>query len=192
MDKVFFSARYYIKPRSSEEHEHLVHYVKLRRLELLVNHGNYLGQELQVIRKAAAIGADSEIRKAALDLGPPKTWLTIADELAGTDMNDLRKNVWIACGVLGIDPNHMVWPIKERAERNRSFYNQIRLYISDCHWVSVAEQVYRDLVVLPNVAPDADTAANYEKVLRSIQNENFDAMSRDDPHHWFRIRKARS
>ncbi len=71
-----------------------------------------IGQELQIIRadlKAAAIGGESEIRKAALELGPPKTWITIADDLADTDMVDLRISVYAACGTLGIDANHMLW-----------------------------------------------------------------------------------
>ena len=194
MDQVYYSAAFYLKPRSSEEYERLMHYVKLRRLELLANYGDYLGQELQEIRldlKAAATSAGSEVREAALELGPPKTWLTIADELAGASMGDLRKHVYIACGVLGIDPNHMLWLIKEWAERNRIFHNQIRQYISDCHWARLAEQVCRDLKELLNVAPDSDTAANYEKVLLSIQNEYFDVISRDDPQHWVPNEKAR-
>ena len=194
MDQVYYSAAFYLKPRSSEEHEHLMHYVKLRRLELLANYGHYLGQELQQIRadlKAAATGAGSEVRDATLELGPPKTWLIIADELAGANMADLRKHVYIACGVLGIDPNHMLWLIKEWAERNRIFHNQIRHYISDCHWGRLAEQVCRDLKELLNVTPDSDTAASYEKVLLSIQNEYFDVISRDDPQHWFPNEKAR-
>ena len=193
MDQVYYSAAFYLKPRSSEEHEHLMYYVKLRRLELLANYGHYLGQELQEIRadlKAAATGAGSDVREAALELGPPKTWLTIADELAGANMGDLRKHVYIACGVLGIDPDHMLWLIEEWAERNRFFHNQIRQYISDCHWGSLAKQVCLDLKELLNVAPDLDTAANYEKVLLSIQNEYFDALSRDDFQHWFPNEKA--
>ena len=170
LDQVYYSAAFYLKPRSSEEHEHLMHYIKLRRLELLANYGDYLGQGLGEIRA---------------DLGPPKTWLTIADELAGA------KDVYVACGVLGIDPNHMVWLIKEWAERKRIFHNQIRQYISDCHWARLAEQVCRDLKELLNVAPDGDTAANYEKVLLGIQNEYFDAMDRDDPQHWIPNEKAR-
>ena len=194
MDQVYYSAPFYLKPRSSEEYEHLMHYVKLRRLELLANYGHYLGQELQEIRadlKAAATGAGSDVREAAPELGPPKTWLTIADELAGANMDDLRKHVYIACGVLGIDPDHMLWLIKEWAERNRFFHNHIRQYISDCHWGSLAKQVCRDLKELLNVAPDLDTAANYEKVLLSIQNEYFDVISRDDFQHWFPNEKAR-
>lgn len=194
MDQVYYSAAYYLKPRSVEEHEHLMYYVKLRRLELLANYGDYLGQELQEIRadlKAAATGVGSEARDAALQLGPPKTWLTIADELAGTNMGKLRDHVYIACGVLGIDPYHMLWLIKEWAERNRIFHNQIRQYISNCHWGRLAEQVCRDLKELLNVAPDSDATVNYEKVILSIQNEYFDTINRDDPQHWFPNEKAR-
>ena len=197
MDQVYYSAAFFLKPRSSEEHEHLMHYVKLRRLELLANYDDYLGQELQEIRadlKAAATGAGSEVREAAVRavrLGPGKTWLTIVDELAGANMDDLHKHVDIACGVLGIDRNHMLWLIKEWAERNRTFHSQIRQYISDCHWPRLAERVCRDLQELLNVAPDPDTAANYEKVLLSIQNEYFDAISPDDPQHWLPNEKAR-
>lgn len=171
-----------------------MYYVKLRRLELLANYGDYLGQELQEIRadlKVAAIGADSKVQKAAEDLGPPNIWLAIADDLVGDKFDDIRKNVRIACGVLGIDPNHMLWLLKEWGERNRMFYNQIRHNISDCNWSHLAEQVCRDLKELPNVAPDTDTAANYEKVLLSIQNEHFDALTRDDPQNWFPNEKAR-
>lgn len=194
MDQVYYSAAFYLKPRSSEEHEHLMHYVKLRRLELLANYGDYLEQELQCIRadlKAAATGAGSVVRDAALELRSRKTWLTIADELAGANMSDLRKHVYIACGVLNIDPNHMLWLIKEWAEKNRIFHNQIRQHISNCHWGRLAEQVCRDLQELLDVAPDPDTAANYKKVLLTIQNEYFDVISRDDPQHWFSNEKAR-
>ncbi|KAL2048000.1 hypothetical protein ABVK25_011096 [Lepraria finkii] len=194
MDQVYYSAAFFLKPRSVEEHEHLMCYVKLRRLELLANYGDYLGQELQEIRadlKAAADGVGSEARDAALQLGPLKTWLTIADELAGANMGKLRDNVWIACGVLGIDPNHTLWLIKEWGERNRTLHNQIRQYISNCHWARLAEQVCRDLKELLNVAPDSDTTVNYERVILSIQNEYFDNINRDDPQHWFPNEKAR-
>ncbi len=106
-------------------------------------------------------------------------------------MADLRKSVYVACGTLGIDANHMLWLIKEWAERNRIFQNQIRQYISDCRWGSLAEQICRDLKELLNVASDSDMAKNYERVLLSIQNEYFDAMSRDDPESWFPNETAR-
>jgi hypothetical protein len=62
------------------------------------------------------------------------------------------------------------------AERNCVFHNQIRQYISDCHWGHLAEQLCRDLKELLNVAPDPDTAARYEEVLLSIQKEYFDVI----------------
>ena len=194
LDRVHCSSAFYYKARSPEEHGRLMLYIKLRRLELLANYGNYLGQELQEIRadlKAAAVDASSEVQEAAMRLGPPKTWLNIASELAGADITDLRKHVDVACGVLGIDSIHMLWLIKEWAERNRIFHNQIRQYISECHWGSLADQICRDLKELLNVAPDSDTAAKYEKVLLNIQNEYFDVMSRDDPQHWLPNEKAR-
>jgi hypothetical protein len=102
--------------------------MKLRQLELLANYGDYLGQKLQEIRadlKAAAAGASSEVRKAAFELRPPKTWLTIVDELAGANVTDLYKYVYIACGILGINPNYMLWLIGEWRDRNCIFHNQI-------------------------------------------------------------------
>ena len=73
-----------------------MHYVKLRRLELLINCDDYLEQELQEIRKklkAAVIDASTEMREASLKLEPPNTWLGIADKLAGANVIDLRKHV---------------------------------------------------------------------------------------------------
>ena len=186
MDEVYCSAAFYFKPRSSEEYEHLMLYVKLRRLEFLANYGDYLGQELQEIRldlKAIAIGASSEVRVAAIELGPPRSCLDTASELAGDVVGNLRKDVDIACGVLGIDSIHMSWLIKEWADRNR-IHNPIRRYISDCRWVSLAQQICRDLKEILNVAPDQETAAKYEKILLTIQDEYFDVLNRDDHEHW--------
>ncbi|KAI9827076.1 MAG: hypothetical protein M1826_006440 [Phylliscum demangeonii] len=151
MDQVYSSAAFYFKP---EDPDRLMHYVKLRRLELLANYGDYLGLDLQELRadlKAAAVGGSTEVQKAAGELGPPKTSLTI----------------------------------KEWAERNRTFDNQIRQYVTDCHWFDLAQQICRDLHELVNVAPDLDTAAKYEKVLVGIREDYFDVISDDDPHYWF-------
>ena len=183
MDEVYCSAAFYFKPRSLEEYEHLMLYVKLRRLEFLANYGEYLGQELQEIRlglKAIAIGASSEVRVAAIELGPP----------SGEGVGNLRKDVDIACGVLGIDSIHMSWLIKEWADNNR-IHNQIRQYISDCHWVSLARQICRDLKEILNVAPNQETAAKYEKILLTIQDEYFDVLSRDDHEYWLPNEKMR-
>lgn len=194
MDRIYYSAAFYFVPRSPDDYERLMTYVKLRRLELLANYGDYLGQELQEIRtdlKKAATGASLEVRDAATALGPRNTWLSIANELEGADMNDLRKHVIIACEVLGIDSDHMVWLIKEWGDRNRIFHNQIREFISNAQWTRLAAQVSRDLKELLNVAPDPDTAARYEKVLLSIQSEYFDVYDRDDYEGWLPNEKAK-
>ena len=195
MDQIYHTAAFYLKPRSSEEYERLMLYLKLRRLEFMANYGDYFGQQMQEILvdlKAAAIGASSEVREDAIGSRPPKSWLDIAGELGGEDVGKLRKHAVIACGVLGVDSLHMTWLIKEwAADRNRIFHNQTRQYIFDCHWVSLAQQTCRDLKELLNVAPDADTAKQYEKVLLSIREEYFDAMSRDEPQYWFPNGNAR-
>lgn len=194
MDQVYYSAAFYLKARSPEEYDRLMSYLKLRRLELLANYGDYLGQELQEIRadlKAAAIGASSDVREVAIRLGPPKSWIDIAEQLDSEDMSNLRQHVDVACGILGIDSNHMLWLIKEWAERNRFFHNKIRLYISDCHFNSLAGQIHRDLKELQNVAPDQETAKQYERVLINIRDEYFDVMNPHDPEHWIANEKAR-
>ena len=187
MDQVYYSAAFYLKPRSSEEYEHLMLYVKLRRLEFLANYGDYLGQELQEIQvdlKTAAVDANSE---ADTGLGPPISWLDIADE----DVGNLRKDVDVACGVLGIDSNHMSWLIQEWADRNRILHNQIRQNISNCHFTILARQLCRDLKEILNIAPDEETAQKYERVLLSIQEEYFEALCRDDPEFWIPNENAR-
>ncbi|KAI9773114.1 MAG: hypothetical protein M1840_008235 [Geoglossum simile] len=135
--------------------------------ELLANYGDYLGRESQADLMAAATGTGSEVRKESLEHGPPKTWLTIADGLA-----DLRKHVngW---------------------RKTASFTTNFANIYPNCHWRRVAEQVCRDLKELLDVAPDPDTAANYEKVLLSIQKEYFDVIGCDDPEYWFPNEKAR-
>lgn len=198
LDRVYYSAAFYFKPASSEDHQRYMYFVKLRRLELLANYGDYLGYEVQGVRaelKAKAIGASPEVQQAAEKLGPRRTWVEIPDELIEDEMSDvtrddLRRHVHVACGVLGIDPTHMSWLIKEWAERNRTFHNQTRQYIHDCHWGSLAEQISRDLKELLNVEPDRDTAAKYEQVLLSIRSEYFNVITQDDPQHWIPDEKA--
>ena len=171
-------------------------YLKLRRLEFRANYGDYIGQEPQDIRAklkaAASTNASPEVEKAVMKLGLRPTLLIVADELASTDVAGLRKLVDIACSVLGIDSDHILWLIKEWGERNRVFHIQIRQYIIDCRWSRLADQICRDVKELLNVAPNGDTAANYEKVFLSIQNEYFDIISRDDSEGWFPNERAKN
>ncbi|KAI9746771.1 MAG: hypothetical protein M4579_007600, partial [Chaenotheca gracillima] len=113
------------------------------------------------------------------------SWMTFADELSNADVTDLHKHI------LAIDPNHMVWLTKEWAERNRIFHNQIQQFVFDCRWSRLTQHVCRDLTELLHIAPDADTAANYQKVLLNIRDEFFDVQSGDDPEQWCPNEKAR-
>ena len=47
--------------------------------------------------------------------GSPRTRISIEEQLAGDDINaaNKRKDVIVACSVLGIDPDYMLWFIKE-------------------------------------------------------------------------------
>ena len=196
MDQAYYSAEFYLEPRSSEEYDHLMLYLKLRWLEFMANYSNYLGKELQEIRvdfKAAAISASSGVEEVSpIALEAVKPWLDIAGQLGGEDVGSHRRHVNIACGVLGIDSSHMIWLIKEwAADRNLIFHSQIRQYISDCHWGSLAQQICRNLKELLNLGPDAETAKEYEKVLLSIREEYFDVMSHDEPQHWLPNENAR-
>lgn len=196
MDQVYYSAEYYLESRSSKKYDHLMLYLNLRWLEFMANYSDYVGKELQEVRadlKAAAIGANSGVREIApIALEAVKSWLDIAGQLGGEDVGNLRKHVDVACGVLGIDLSHMTWLIKEwAADRNCIFHSQIRQYISDCHWGSLAQQICRDLKELLNVGPDPETAKEYEKVLLSIREEYFNVMSRDELQHWLPNEYAR-
>ena len=195
MDEVYYSAAYYLKPRSSEEYDRFKLYLNLRRLEFMVNYTYYVGKELQEIREklqAAAIGGSSGVQEvSSIALEAFRSWLGIAGQLGGEGLGNFRKDVCVACGVLGIDSLHMTWLIKEwAADKNRIFHSQVRQYISDCYWVSLADQICRDLKELLNVGPP-DIVKEYEKVLLCIRDEYFDVMSRDEPQHWVPNEKAR-
>ena len=196
LDKVYYSAAFYFKPRSPDEHQHLMGYVKLRQLELRANYGDYLGHKASLFRseiKEAAAGLHSEnpdVREASLGISGPRQWTTIADELA-TEVSDLRKHLHTACATLGIDADHMLWLIEEWAQRNRMFHNSIREHISDCAWLRVAEQLCRDLKEVHNVAPDRDTAEKYGRVLLEIRDDYFEVVNPDDPGAWLPNEKAR-
>ena len=197
LDKTYYSNAFYFKPRLPDEHDHLMNYVKLQRLELLANYGNYLGQEGSLFRagfKAAASGAQSgnfEVRDASVLISGPRTWVEIADELKGSDLSGLRKNIHSSCDALGFDSGHMLWLIEEWATRNRMFHNNIRQHISDCDWHEVAKLLYRDLKELPNVAPDIDTAAKYKTVLLNIRDHYFDVLDPDHYRHWLPSEEAK-
>ncbi|KAM0795317.1 hypothetical protein BDR22DRAFT_871703 [Usnea florida] len=196
LDKVHYSASFYFKPRSPDELEHLMSFVKLRRLELRANYGDYLGHEASLFRadrKEAAAGAHSEnpaVREASSGILGPRQQTAIADDL---DINtqDLRTYFFSSCDALGFDADHMLWLIGEWAQRNCTFHNSIRDYISDCEWSRVGEQLCRDLKEVHNVAPDRDTAEKYKRVLLKIRHDYFEALNPDNSFTWLPSEKAR-
>ena len=196
LDQVYNSSAFYLKPRLPDEQERLMNYLKLRRLELLGNYGDYLGQNLQEIRarlnKEAAARMDPDLERASAALGRPYTWVQIAENLQGVNAAEMHKNVGVACAVLGLDPNHMIWLINEWAARNDVFHNQVREYINTCDWSEVAKAISRDLKELIKVCPDQETARSYEKVLLSIREEYFDVIDDDEPRSWVPNEKALS
>ena len=194
MDKFYYSAAYYFRPRSLNEYEHLMHYVKLRRLDLMANYGNQFGQKIHESRanhKTVGAKADTDMREATLKPEPSTTYRTIANELAAVDMYDLRDRVWVACEIHAFDVIHMLSLIYDWREENRILRNKIQHYISDCRWEDLARHISRDLNDLLKVSSDPETAAKYEKILLGIRNKYFDVTNRIDPEYWVPNEKAK-
>ena len=196
LDKIYCNASFYFKPRSPDEHKHLMNYVKLRQLELRANYGDYLGHGASLFRadmKEAAAGAHSEnpdVRDASLGISGPRQWTTIADEL-DVDVSSLGNYLHTTCAALGIDADHMLWLTGQWAQGNRMFHNSIRDHISDCAWPRIAEQLCRNLKELHNVAPNRNTVEKYGRVLLKIRDDYFDVINPDNPDAWFPNEKAR-
>jgi hypothetical protein len=134
LDHVYRSEAFLLKPRKPDEHDFYMQFVKLRRMELLANYGDYLDRSLRAARAhlkkgAAAEDANSDLKEASLALGPPKTWQPIAADLTA-DLKDMRRHASVASTVLGLDLLHMEWLINEWATRKNLFHNQIRDHIT--------------------------------------------------------------
>lgn len=196
LDKVYHSSSFYLRPLGEKEYDSKMAYIKLRRLEMLANYGDYLGQELPEFRaklkQEAKVGSanDQEMQEAAQNLKGPSTWVEIAEALRGIDAEELTKNVKTACGVLGLDAQHMLWVIKEWAERYTFFHNSSREHIKACHWSSLASQLGRDFKELLVVEVDPETIRKYELALISIRDEYFNVLDPDDHEFWVPNQKA--
>ena len=190
MDRVYYSAVFQLGPLSTEKYDHLMHYVKLRRLELWDNYSDYIEQELQVIRKnLTTVATGAGAHEATLEVCLPKTWVHAAEKLANSDMGDLGRDVDTPCGILGIDTMHMVWLIEQWADSNRWSRNHTREFISTCNWDGCAVQLSRDLRELLKLH-DRDEASRYEKIILGIRDEYFEITVRDEPGSWFPNEKA--
>ncbi|KAI4213847.1 MAG: hypothetical protein LQ351_003542 [Letrouitia transgressa] len=178
LDRVYSSSAFYFRPRRSEEMKDFEGYMKLRRMKMLANYGDYLGQDLSNIRshlKAVARARNNDdLREAARLLGDPGVVKTIAREPPEAEPEDLRKYVGRACLVLKLDVEHTLWLVKEWDERNSTFHNLLRQRIAACSWFDLAQQIFRDINELRNFIGDDDLAAKFEKVLTSIRDEYFD------------------
>lgn len=203
-DEVYCSYTFYFKAQSPEEQERNQEYLRLRKIEFKANYGDYLGQELQEFRaslkeKKKPLVYNDPVHRAARNLGAGrggvKTWSEIAEELTEelnqTNWSRMRRDVDIACDFLNLDPQHMVWLIKEWGDRNRKVHNRIREHIENCQWNLLADQLCRDLKELANVEVDKDELAKYEEVMVHIRERYFIVYNRDDPRFWFANDRAK-
>jgi hypothetical protein len=136
LDHVYCLEAFLLKPRKADDHDFYMQFVKLRRMELLANYGDYLDRSLRPARAhlkkgAAAEDASSDLKEASIALDGPKTWQAIAADLTA-DPKDVRRHASVASTVLGLDPLHMEWLVNEWAARDNLFHNQIRDYIINC------------------------------------------------------------
>lgn len=145
MDEVYCSAPFYFKTRDPAEQKFFQAYLQLRKLELLANSGDYVGQELQQIRahlKLVSIEADDQRQATAAGLGVLETRESTTNSRTDQGMLILRQHGFVADDLLGIDLEHILWLIQEWATRNTIFHNQIRNYISGCSWSDLARQIF--------------------------------------------------
>lgn len=192
LDQVYDTQPFYFKPRQGKDYEEFLAFVKLRQFEMLANYGDCLGQELQELRaelKQTARFGGKDVKEAAFALGPPTTWVQIADELSGNSLG-IDTHVRVACGVLGIEADHVTWLIKDWGTRCRDLHNSVRENIKDCRWTSLKDLLCRDLKELLMVT-DGKTASKYQTVLLSLAHEYFEIDDYVDSDAWYPNDKAR-
>ena len=189
MDDVYHSATWYYRPRTGEEYGSMMCYIELRKLELQANYADFMGQE-----EGVSVVASSR---------PPtplqQQQQNISRRLVDVDVSVLRKNVFLGCGILGLDPMHMRWLLQlwmERGDDDHMLCSSTRLrgHILDCYWPRVAEQVCRDLKELVNIMggdDDWDVAKGYERVMVGIRDMYFRVYNRDEWQHWIPNERAK-
>ncbi|KAI4209036.1 MAG: hypothetical protein LQ351_007984 [Letrouitia transgressa] len=195
MDEVYRSSALYFKVESAEKHEYNMLLVEVRKLELLICYGDYLGQELQKFRadltKEVKKGYSSEVKKAHARLGGNKLWTSVADEIEGKAPTNIPEHMDIACVVLGLDSDYMSWIVSEYAKRNRKFHNQVRVYIEKCEWTKLGEQICRDINELPNLITSKDEYDKYITVLSNIRDRYFEVKDPYNVKFWHANARAK-
>lgn len=173
LDKVYASGVFYFKVASQQEQDQLDWYLRLRRLELLANYGDYLGQESQHLKADIEQKADDhdEAEESKPSMNEPtksKTWKMLAEGWKGHEAPELRQHVSRACAKLGLDSTHMRWLIEQWGlKRNhRTFHCRIREHIAAYKWGDLATQLGRDLAELVIIIKSDDNEMEgYEKTM---------------------------
>ena len=189
MDHAYDSTAFYHRVRRPGEAAFLGMFVKLRKLENLGNYGDFLGKSLQEIRAMLEIEAAKQSPQQAEAVSDSSrelpAWSEIANGLEGADTKELRKHVFTACDILNLDPNHMGDLVQEWADRKVVAHDQVRKYVRECNWWSLAKQLCRDIKELPNIYTDPDTRAAFERAMVHIRDEYFDVVDPEGASGWF-------
>lgn len=234
LDQVYDTEGFYFRPwqqgKDKNFNEQLQTFVKLRQLEMLANYGDgdYLlgGQELQEGIRAEEDLKEEEVAKVEVEggtqdeddvvkAGTPFKWVSIADELAGSDALGIACHIRVASAALGIDAEHMSWLIEQWGSRSatRKFHNSIREYVQECRWSKLQALLCRDLkelCMVMGVSTDDEgdgegdgeaegegegkggsAAKKYEKVILKVAHEYFDIDDYEDPDAWYLNGRAR-
>ena len=179
LDRVYAVGTFYFKVASQQEQDQLDWYLRLRKLELLANYGDYMGQSLENYKADMKQKADDDddedekLKPASKELTESKTWTTIAEGLEGHEGPELRQHVSRACAKLGLDSTHMRWLIEQwGVKRNRPFSCcRIREHITARKWGDLATQLGRDLAELVIISkPDDNDREEYEKTMVLIRD----------------------
>ena len=166
--------------------------LKLKRLELLANYGDYFGEQSQGLRARLNKSPDDTTydQDHDTDLGPPQTWLQISRESKGDRRREVRESVRTCCIILGLNTDHTRSLIEKWGERLDKMPNETRSLIERCQWYSLAKQLSRDLKELHNYMLDPDTLKVCKDVVVQLRAQYFEVIIEDDLATWLTTGKA--
>ena len=192
-ESIYMSEAFYFAPRDENAQKHLDAYLKLRRLELLAQYGDYLSLELANFkaRLLDAVKQDRDninLREAHSEIAKRKV-TQLAEELSKTDINALKTGVYVACDVLGIGTQHLLTLINLWSERRTAFHNEVKQNVENCKWLAVSTNIHRDLRELTNVWPMSDYEEDPDiKCIRTsisrLRDSLFTVLDEDEPAGW--------
>ena len=202
-DRLYHSNAFLKHDLTSAEAKRVTAIRKVRELEILCKYGDYVGHEVQSLRKniykqQADSGDEIELAAARPLLSSQQMWTEIA-QILETEKDDIDR--WMtypevdavehfvtvalrnACRILGYDFDHMYWAIQEYARRNRTFHNNINEPINRCQWSALANQIHADLRDLPLTLSFAE-AAPWRLSMITLRDKYLIVHDRDDPSTW--------